>query len=336
MAVTVTGTPATYGSASSSTATISKQAGLADGDVLIAFVQQRSNVAGATWTLPSGWTQIAVNAVNHQWIIAYKAIPSVATESATSYDFIVSSAVSRMAGTIVAFRGVLSSGPIDAVGAIGGQAGTTVAVLPAVTAASASALLVSFAAYVQQTSASVSAWTPDAVMTEVVEVTGGTAGTAASVGIQVATQQLAAAGATGTRTQTVAPTTTNTGGVMFTLAPAGGTPTATPPTANAGADVAGIEPYTTATLTGTDVAGTNPITARSWSQVSGTAVALTGTGATRTYATPGTLLGAALTFRYAVTASDGTVTDDIIHTVLQVNERAIIGGVQVPIQVRAT
>jgi hypothetical protein len=228
MAATVVGTPTTYGNASSAAATLSKPTGVADGELLVAFVELRTSTAG-TWTLPTGWTSQVTNTTNHQWLVATKPIPTASAESAGSYVFTNNQAASRMAAAMFRVSGADATTPIDAIGVVSSQAFTTSPVLPAVTAVAATSLLLAFGAYVQQTSASVSSWTADAAMTQVVQVTGGTAGTAASVGIQVASQAITSAGSTGTRGPTVSPAPTNSGGVMLTIKPAGVAPPPPPP-----------------------------------------------------------------------------------------------------------
>lgn len=100
-----------------------------------------------------------------------------------------------------------------------------------------------------------------------------------------------------------------------------------------------IEPYTTQILEGStssDSAG-GTIVQYDFRQISGTPVSLQGSGSTRTYKAPGTLGGTSLVFGLTVTDDqDGVSSEDTAtHTILGVNERAVIGGVQVPIEVRS-
>lgn len=110
--------------------------------------------------------------------------------------------------------------------------------------------------------------------------------------------------------------------------------TNTAPTVNAGADQSGVEPWATVTLsaTATDPDGTTPTV--TWAQTAGSpAVSLAGSGSTRTFEAPGTVPGTTLTF--TATASDGSLsaTDAVTVAVLPVNERAVVGGVEVPLRV---
>lgn len=106
-----------------------------------------------------------------------------------------------------------------------------------------------------------------------------------------------------------------------------------PPTASAGAAQT-VEPWSVVTLTGTDVDSDGTVTTRTWSQVSGPAVTLTGAGATRTLEAPATTAGASLVFRYSVTDNSGaTTTSDVTVTVLPAAERILIGGTWVPARI---
>ncbi len=119
-----------------------------------------------------------------------------------------------------------------------------------------------------------------------------------------------------------------------TITPLGPYSTANqPPTANAGLDQSNIEPYTTISLVGTDSDTDGTVVTRTWRQISGTTVTLSGTGANRTYTAPGTLAGTTLVFGYKVTDDGGadSVEDTVSHVVLFASERAVVGGVEVPV-----
>ena len=123
-----------------------------------------------------------------------------------------------------------------------------------------------------------------------------------------------------------------------TMTPIGtATNPAIPPTSNAGTDQGGIEPLSVVTLTGSDNDSDGTVAARIWRQVSGTTVSLSGSGANRTYSAPATLSGTSLVFGYKVTDNAGLDSDESIvtHTILPVTERAVSGGIEVPLAIRS-
>lgn len=137
------------------------------------------------------------------------------------------------------------------------------------------------------------------------------------------------------RTMTGAASTANAGSAIFALKVAD--PINVVPTSGAGTDQSNLEPWATVTLTGTDADSDGTVVTRVWRQISGTTVTLTGTGTTRTYTAPATLAGATLVFGYQVTDDLGgvSVEDTVSHTILAVTERAVVGGVEVPVRFQA-
>lgn len=111
-----------------------------------------------------------------------------------------------------------------------------------------------------------------------------------------------------------------------------------PPTATAAASATdNIEPYSTVTLTGTDADSDGTIASRLWTQTAGTSVSIaTATSAVATFTAPGTINGDALSFQYAVTDNGGASGSAAVGplNVLPATERAVIGGAEVPMQVR--
>lgn len=109
-------------------------------------------------------------------------------------------------------------------------------------------------------------------------------------------------------------------GCAWTLSPtvSSGASTAVfgPFAASAGLDQADIEPFSTISRTGTHSTGT--VVSRSWTQIAGPAVTLTGaTTDTVGFVAPATLAGTTITLRYAVTDSFGaTPTDDVDFVIL--------------------
>lgn len=102
------------------------------------------------------------------------------------------------------------------------------------------------------------------------------------------------------------------------------TPVTVPVTA--GSAQSAIEPNVTVALAG---GGATP---GAWSQVSGPAVTLSGSGASASYVAPLLLATAVLRFAYTVAGQSALVE----HTVLPATERAVLGGVEVPLLPRLT
>jgi hypothetical protein len=109
-------------------------------------------------------------------------------------------------------------------------------------------------------------------------------------------------------------------------------------TCSAGTNQVGVEPWTAVTLAGTDADTGGTITTRAWTQTAGATVTLSGAStATATYTAPATIAGDTATFQYKVTDSTAaSATSTVQVTTLPVTERAVIGGVEVPMQVRVT
>jgi hypothetical protein len=136
--------------------------------------------------------------------------------------------------------------------------------------------------------------------------------------------------------RTVAASVPPTGNAVFVHALAT-TVTGGAPTANAGVDQTAAEPWSTVTLDGSgssDPGGS--VASYAWSQVSGPAVALSGTGATRTFTAPPSMDVASFTFSLAVTDNDGLVStpDTVQITVLPATEFKRVSGAWVPVLIK--
>lgn len=213
VALSGTGNAVFTGVPNSATFTVAKPANVADGDLLVAVVA--THKSAATWsTVPSGWTSIGPSqttvGTSGCW---YKAIPSAAAETATSYSW-VASGTDRGAIGVFRVTGARNSNPADASGAYV-TTGTTSIVAPAVTAVDPTALLI--AVYVTNNATTTpSAVTPPGTLSEIGNAS---ANPASSSYLEVSAQQLSAAGATGSRAATVSPTATSAAGALFTITP---------------------------------------------------------------------------------------------------------------------
>lgn len=207
---------------------------------------------------------------------------------------------------------------------------STALTFPGVSVSGSRNVLLAGAERTAGTGLTVSSWSPS---TPTVDLYARSADTALrATGHLLAHFTQATAGTTPSYTATISASSSNAVGVQLVLAP--GAPDNTAPVANAGPDQT-VEPWSTVTLTGTETDADSNVTTRAWTQVSGTAMTLAGTGATRTFTAPGTLAGITLTFRYTVTDSAAaTGTDDVVITVLPASERVMIGGSWVPALMR--
>jgi len=191
------GSPAVRSSSSgsanhpSASITLAKPAGTAQGDLLLAIVSHQSGAA-VSMTPPSGWTAVpnadysdANNTRVHAW---YK---FAGASEPSSYVFAMSGSSQAIAGGILAITGA-SSTPINASGGQATGTNTLFLTAPSITTTAAKTLLV-----YGGTINTPLFITPPAFMREQFDV--GTSGQY-NVETEVATQQIATAGATGVRT----------------------------------------------------------------------------------------------------------------------------------------
>lgn len=208
------GNVTTAQNSSANSITVSKPSNTADGDLLVVAFFHRN--AGGTITPPSGWTLVGtLNTTNETFGLYYKAIPSAAAETATTYAFSTSAGSSRV--TAVCFRalGVNLSSIADAAGSLAAYTGTTSISLPAVSAVSGYTLLVAMSITNNSTTGSPSLMSAPSGMTKVGEVSADNGSATATVA--VFTEVRSVAGSTSTRSIPVSPTASNSGGIMVTF-----------------------------------------------------------------------------------------------------------------------
>lgn len=301
------------------TSSVPVPAGVAAGDVVLVHVYTEDTTP--TITPPTGFTELTFTPAPvttgqiQQQRVFWKRLTAADTGT---YAFTHASA--RTEATASAYRGALASGaPVGVLGSA--VSNTQVNPAPAVsgTTGGADRMLVWAATWY---SAAADAQQPTG-FTEVYD----------GQDLETGYKAQPTAGATGSIVGGSATTTTNYTVTLVGVIP--GVAANSPPTANAGADQANVEPWSIVTLTGTDSDSDGTIATRSWTQISGSpTVALSGTGATRTFIAPGTLAGATLGFRYSVTDSGGATTiDDMTVTVLLAPERIMVSGSWVPARI---
>lgn len=183
--------------------TINKPAGTVQNHVMIASVAVRPHTV--TVTPPSGWTQVrridnTVSTTNS--LIVYRKVAGAGEPANYTWTL---SAHTGAVGNIASFSGVDTASPVNVengqvwTGAVNMTAFNVVA--PSVTTTVAGTMLVTSYA-ISSSGTSGSAWTPPAGMTEAADISSESGTTGESIEVSYAVQ--AAAGATGTKTATVA------------------------------------------------------------------------------------------------------------------------------------
>lgn len=196
-----------HANGSGGTVTVNVPAGVANGDVMVAFIHA-SDVSATT---PTGWTSLITTQPRsgEDFALYYR----VAASEPASYTW--TWGAGSFVGSIVAWRGVSVGTPIDVTAAAGTAvtSGTTV-VAPTRTTVTNNALLITATAIHPNTT-----FTPAGSMTERADTNNGTALT-----LTVDEELIPTAGATGTRTATAGATITFGRAVAFALRPAANTP----------------------------------------------------------------------------------------------------------------
>lgn len=205
-------TVATAASGTGSALTIAKPANITVGDLLIGVFY--SQFSGTVTTPPAGWTLIKTFG-SRSGGVYYLTVPDSATLAAlpSTWSCVVSGS-GRLAWEVHRVTGADLTNPIDVVGAEAAQNAVASFTLPSVTTTRAADLLEAVA-YWNNSAATQSTYTPDPAMTDGEQVKSPTTGNTS--GIDIATQSLSSAGATGTRTVSMAPTGASNSGLMFAI-----------------------------------------------------------------------------------------------------------------------
>lgn len=291
------------------------------------FTTTTIQTGGTTATPPTGWT--ALSSLHQQNTLLgvdawYKSIAS----GDIGATLTVTSTVGTQATKRTLAVTIYSGATIGASASAFESTATLNHTCPAVTAVSANAWVLN--SLLDRASPGSTAFTLPSNL-HLLEQQFGAGGGAGSM--VVADDDLVGAGSVGNNT--ISGTVSTANAIMSTLVlePTTGN---VPPTCNAGADQTNLEPYTTVTLSATDSDTDGTVSTRAWSQTAGTVVTLTGASSrTLTFTAPGTIGGDTLTFQYQVTDNGGATASDTVNvSVLPVTERAAIGGVEVPMQIR--
>lgn len=207
------------------TVTLAKPTNTADGDLLVAVVTfQNANVSPVI-TPPAGWTKIGPALANNPLratAIYVMPVPIAANVVDTSWIWTTNTASGRKRGMLFRVTGADLTVPQDSFGGWSAATGTTSVVLPeVVTTYSNSSLL---AVAYTQSSAGIGypAFTPPAGVTSIATVNT-PSDSLANTGLW-AGYQVVSPGASGTRTVSLSPAVTSSGGFMVALKAAGSSP----------------------------------------------------------------------------------------------------------------
>jgi hypothetical protein len=281
-----------------SSITLTKPSSIADGDLLVAALYWRN--ANGTPTVPTSWVLLGTLNTTYETFGLYaKPIPTASGEPA-DYTWTINTGTQRTLGIIFRVLGANLSAIQDSAGSLAAYTGTASVVLPQVTTVAADTLLVGYGIANGVTTGAPPVFTGPGSMTTM-ESRSADNGTSATSAIWVGTQVLSAAGATGTRTATMSPAASNSGGIMVALT---GIPASTDPPDLGPART--VESQATVTITGS-ITGTPD--SWTWTQVAGTTVSLSGSGGSRSFTAPATINGETITIQAYATfgASDTPV-----------------------------
>jgi len=208
------------------TVTLAKPANIANGDLLVAVVTfQNANVAPVITPPASGtWTRIGVAPASNPYrptAIYVMPVPIAANVADTSWQWTTNTASGRRRGMLFRVTGADLSTPQDAFGGWSPADNTTSIVIPQVTTTYTNSVLIAVG-YTQSTAVQGNpAFTPPGSMTTITTVN--TAPGSANTGFW-AGYETVSPGASGTRTVTLNPAVTASGGFMLALKAAGSLP----------------------------------------------------------------------------------------------------------------
>jgi hypothetical protein len=287
---------------------ITLPAGLKGQDVALLRIAWNNGGTGVTCTAPTGWTAIdsaSAGSASHStyYKVAAGTVGTTSSDASTAVTATLSSG-KAWAAEVSAFTGCNVSTPIHAHAIRTETASSTSHATPSVTVSSGGCWLATSIAERASTTAFTvpTGLTSRGATTNVGTVTSPITLDTASTSTSVATGTQTAGTWTGGAAATLNAATTT-----VALLPSGTTNVA--PTAIAGTDQTGVEPYATVTLAGSGTDPDGTIASYAWTQLSGPAVTLSSTTvAGPTFTAPASLTGDTLTFGLIVTDNSGAAS----------------------------
>lgn len=86
--------------------TITKPTGLAEGDLMIAYLSCNNGSGSGSWTLPSGWTSITTGGNTGTWFAVFAKVATAGDVAAASFDF---TGGGDSVGLLIRFTGTFGS-----------------------------------------------------------------------------------------------------------------------------------------------------------------------------------------------------------------------------------
>ena len=205
--------------------TLTKPVNIADGDLLIAEVTFQNANGIPSITPPTGWTRlgpaVSVSPLRPSGIYVLP-VPSAAAIADTSWTWTTNVSTGRRRGMLFRATGVDLTTPQDAYGSWSAATGTSSIVLPEVTVVTSNSVLLTIAYTQSAAGTGYPSFTPPSPMVTIATVNT-TPDSLANTGLWAGYESVGT-GASGTRTVTLSPTVSNSGGYMVALRSADGIP----------------------------------------------------------------------------------------------------------------
>lgn len=201
------------------TLTIAKPANIADGDMLVAVVTFQNTNGTPSVTPPAGWTHVSppigLSPLRPSGIYVL-AVPSAAAVGATSWQWSTNVAAGRRRGMIFRITGADLSTQPDVYSAWAATTGTASVELPSLTTTRTNTMLIATVHSQSALGLGHPAYTPPSGMTSIATINTPES-TDANTGLWAGYEARPATSATGSRTITMSPSVTNSGGFMIAL-----------------------------------------------------------------------------------------------------------------------
>lgn len=214
-------TAAPADSSPGTTLTLNKPTNIADGDLLVAIVIFQNTNGTPSITAPAGWTQVSpplgISPLRPSAIFTLPVPSASALSGTSSWQWSTNVAAGRRRGMLFRVTGADLTTQPDVYSAWAGTSGTTSVELPGVTTTVTNTMLIASAHSQSALGLGQPAYTPPAGMTSIATVNVTPVTTDANTALWAGFEPRPTPGATGSRTITMSPATSNSGGYMVAL-----------------------------------------------------------------------------------------------------------------------